>query len=475
MAVDTYLKIEPFHISSVLECSISQRLGEHGILTFRGVLDEEEGPSDMSSIKENTPIKAVTEKGTLLFQGLVAEIQFVTTNDGILAEMTALSHSCLLDQKRMSRSYQDVSKNYEDVIKIIKADNPNMQYNFSIHGDKPIQCFTLQYQETDWEFLRRMASRFHQPLAADPIQDKPAFFFGLPGGKALELDDTILELSYGVLGMPGIYRILNDNAENDLSNKLAQAQSFEFELEGQVTLGDKVTFQGKQYSVCQAVTWLKGQVLSHQVVGMEQEGVYLPTVYNPYISGLSLKGKVLKAEEDRLEIDLIGIDIEDEKDTNSKQGAHFQFSYLTMYATEGNAGWYFMPEKDDIVYLYFPSFEEGEAVIYGSVRMGGKSDDKIKDPSVKYIRTVDGQEIMLNKDEIRISTKEQDLFIRINEKEGIQISSNKAIRIESKKEILVNAASEIGITAKKELNFKGKSCEVKLGATMDIKGNVKVN
>lgn len=468
MPVNTYVKVEPFHLNSVLELSITQRLGEHGVLSFQGILDEAEGSSDMSSIKPKTPVKVTLENGTVLFQGVVGSVQFENSNDGIIAKLNAYSYSCLLDEKQMSRSFQDISKTYEEVIKEIKTKNPDMQYNFSIKTDKTIEYFTLQYKETDWDFLCRMASRFHEPVAADVVKDKPAFFFGLPGGKTLSAKEEEIELSYESLKMPGIYRLIDENTEGEVPDKLAEAQSFEFESEEQVALGDTLAFQGKEYAVCQAVTWLKGEALAHHVVCMERDGIFLPVIYNTEISGLSLKGRVLKAQEDRLEIHLFEID---EKEPPKP----CQFSYMTMYATEGNAGWYFMPEAGDIVLLYFPSMEEGEAVVYGSVRIGEKSDEKIKDPAVKYIRTIDGQEIMLNQDEIRISTKEQDLYIRINEKEGIQISSNKAIRIESKKEILVNAASKIAITAKSELNLKGKSCEVKLGSTMDIKGNVKIN
>lgn len=468
MAVKTHVMVEPFHLTSVLELSITQELGEHGILHFRGLLDAEQSSADMASITEKTPVKVTLENGKVLFQGLAGAVHFENSNDGIVVGMDAYSYSCLLDEKKMSRSFQDENMQYEKMIQEIKAEYPDIEYNFSVKGDKPIQYFTLQYQETDWEFLCRMASRFHGPLAADIVKDKPAFFFGFPDGKTLSLEEEQIELCYGTFHIPGIYRIINENTKETVSNKMTECQSLEFELEDHVALGDTLKFQGKVYAVCQAVTWLKGEVLAHQAVCMEREGIFLPIVYNPEISGLSLKGKVMKAVEDKLEIHLIDID----KDPPDKP---CQFPYMTMYTTEGNAGWYFMPEVDDIVLLYFPSAEEGEGVIYGSVRMGGKSDEKIQDPAVKYIRTADGQEIMLNRDEIRISTKEQDLYIRINEKEGIQISSNKAIRIESKKEIIVNAASEIGIAAEKELILKGKSCEVKLGPVMDIKGNLKVN
>lgn len=95
-----------------------------------------------------------------------------------------------------------------------------------------------------------MASCFHEPVAADVVKDKAAFFFGLPGGKTLSAKEEEIELSYESLKMPGIYRLIDENTEGEVPDKLAEAQA---------ALGDTLAFQGKEYAVCQAVTWLKGK------------------------------------------------------------------------------------------------------------------------------------------------------------------------------------------------------------------------
>lgn len=49
-------------------------------------------------------------------------------------------------------------------------------------NSKKLGQFTLQYQETDWKFLKRLASRFQTGLVPDPIAAKPSLTVGLPEG-----------------------------------------------------------------------------------------------------------------------------------------------------------------------------------------------------------------------------------------------------------------------------------------------------
>ena len=47
----------------------------------------------------------------------------------------------------------------------------------------------LQYHETDWEFLKRMASRKHAFLVPETAVTGMKFFFGMPVGKEFDLKE----------------------------------------------------------------------------------------------------------------------------------------------------------------------------------------------------------------------------------------------------------------------------------------------
>ncbi len=49
----------------------------------------------------------------------------------------------------------------------------------------------IQYQKTDWEFLKRMASQLGLPLVPDTGYHYPRFYIGLPEGEKQELREIL--------------------------------------------------------------------------------------------------------------------------------------------------------------------------------------------------------------------------------------------------------------------------------------------
>ena len=49
----------------------------------------------------------------------------------------------------------------------------------------------IQYQETDWKFLKRMASQLGLPLVPDTGYYYPRFYIGLPEGEKQELGEIL--------------------------------------------------------------------------------------------------------------------------------------------------------------------------------------------------------------------------------------------------------------------------------------------
>ena len=49
----------------------------------------------------------------------------------------------------------------------------------------------IQYQETDWNFLKRMASQLGLPLVPDISYYYPRFYLGLPEGEKKELGEIL--------------------------------------------------------------------------------------------------------------------------------------------------------------------------------------------------------------------------------------------------------------------------------------------
>ena len=63
-----------------------------------------------------------------------------------------------MDIKKKSRTFQNESSTYRNVIDIVNADYNNIQIKDDITETSKIDTFVVQYKETDWEFIKRLVS-----------------------------------------------------------------------------------------------------------------------------------------------------------------------------------------------------------------------------------------------------------------------------------------------------------------------------
>ena len=165
-----------------------------------------------------------------------------------------------------------------------------------------------------------------------------------------------------------------------------------------------------------------------------------------------MNGKVLKAINDTVKVHLSIDDTQDE-------GKAYPFPYATGYSTEGHTGWYVMPEEGDTVQIVFPTEDENQAYAVQAVRQ--EDTEKTADPRVKYLRTPDGKEIKLDKEEILITAKDGVTYVRINENSGVDIFTNKEVKVISDGNITVNSGANISMTSKNDFSIHaGKNLKV---------------
>ncbi|MEZ2661317.1 hypothetical protein [Aneurinibacillus aneurinilyticus] len=246
---------------------------------------------------------------------------------------------------------------------------------------------------------------------------------------------------------------------------------YEVETDKVLDIGSEVQFKGKMLVVCEVYTEMKDSLLKHQYIICSKKGMEQHTVYHQEITGISLQGKVIAVEKDNVKVHL---DIDKEQSIATA----WWFPYSTAYTAEGNSGWYCMPELNDYVRIYFPSRKEEEAIAMGSVRKDSeiKEKNKLGNPDIKYFRTAFGKELMFSPEEIVITGKDGEIFIKLNEKDGIQIFSTKNIHIISQADIAMNAEKRVTLSAKEEINLTCKESRITLNGSTSISGKeVKTN
>ena len=135
---------------------------------------------------------------------------------------------------------------------------------------------------------------------------------------------------------------------------------------------------------------------------------------------------------------------------------------------ENHTGWYVMPEEGDIVQLLFPLEDEKFAYAASSVRQ--EDTDKTVDHLVKYWRTSFGREIKMDKDEILISTVDDETFIRIHKEDGDD-GDSLGIEIKTPNRVLVKSGSKVTIQSDDNMTIKTpKEMYIDAGKMMKISG-----
>jgi hypothetical protein len=466
------LEVAPFQLKQLVELKLTQKINDHARLYFKGVIAEGRKTQPIVATAAGTKVELnqvdFDSAKTLLFKGIVSWVEIKAVRDIYYLEGEAVSLTKLLDVKLQSRSFQNENLTYETLTKQIVD-----QYNGAVKDyaskSQKIGKVIIQLNETDWQFLKRLASRFYTGLFPYLRADTPKLYFGLPeeGGEAVKLEN----FHYRVRKKLGEYRYSSENSLPDITED--DFIYYEVESEKLLNLGTTVSFNGTTLYVCEATAFLENAVLKHNYLIAPKRGLSRKTVYNEQIVGQSLEGRVIDVAKDNVRVHL-AIDPQQNKDEA------FWFPYSSVYTAEGNSGWYCMPEKEDYVRIYFPSKKEEEGVAISSVRKDSRDsqNNKVGNPDIKYFRTKSGKELMLSPSEIVITGKDDEIFLRLNDKDGITIYSKKKVNIVAKQDLTMESEeAKVIIKAQEGIEVSCDSSNIKLDKTsVVVKGHeVKTN
>ncbi|MBC2325871.1 contractile injection system protein, VgrG/Pvc8 family [Listeria booriae] len=478
------VQIFPYVYQNLLEFEVRQEgINEHSTLYFKAVIDEEKQEQYMAQTLDTTKLVVAKreEDGsqTMLFQGIVLDAQIRNVQGVYYLTVEGISHSYSLDIVKKNRSFQNAVMPYEELIQEVTAAYTEVDFMDNASKGAPIGNFTMQYQETDWEFLKRMASRFQTGLVAVDFAPSKRFYFGL---SETGTKDELVSPNYRLRKDVSRYLMLTQNDGLALSE-----QDFVYYM---VTtkqifgLADKVTFNGRELFVCSTYRFLEKGSLTHHYELATEKGMIERQLYNTQIIGASIDGTVLSIKQDKIRVQL---NFDDQTDEST---AHW-FPYSTTYTSKNNVGWYMMPEIGDTVRAYFPSKKEHEAIAVSSVSAmtpeanqptlkdgippgdksgvtsSGSSAFPMSDPNIKTLRNKFGKTVTLEPKKITISG---DTFVLVlDDDEGITIQSEQPINVNSKDSILM-AAKEILLSAENNITIKCKNNAITMDENVKLTG-----
>ncbi len=339
---------------------LEKKVGQHTIVFFSGILDpRKEGQENYIVPKAEIEIFD-KEMEEFLFRGIIKTVEIgVETADADplkRVEMELVSGTYFLDQKQQNRAFQNTSMNYQAAAELILKGYEKAALMMKQGMDTlPLGRLIIQYQETDWMFLKRLMSRLNQPIIPDNTSSKPQMYVGIIGtGEVCEIqpgeENQVQEQYYVEQG---------DEAGH-------QEYIWSTERSGLKTrnVGDAVRYRGVTYYIKEAEILVQNSSVHHQYRFCMLGGFNVKEMHNSYMTGLSLPGSVEKVSGDQVQIRL---------DIDAVKEHSCWYTYSTFYST-----FYCMPEIGDRVHLYIPSMKEEQAFILNSIRdkVSGQETDR---------------------------------------------------------------------------------------------------
>ncbi|WP_258297680.1 phage late control D family protein [Paenibacillus peoriae] len=441
---------------------VVQKMNEHVKVFLTGVLTgtQMEEYTDHMEVGTKLVVSYLNDdqKQIVLFRGLVTQlrIKLVSNVAHLVAEAT--SYTSQLDEALHRQSFQNVKMKVQALLDHVLKSYPKANCTSRLK-DQLLQEFTMQFDETDWSFLKRIASRFGWGLIPDPVGEKPQFYFGLPDATS---KDELKQYNYSMTRKtkPGASK-----DDNLLYYKVQTTGTKDILL----NIGDEIKFKGEVLHVLQSVAFIRHSALWHEYVLTTSDGMKQELILNEKICGMSLKSKVIGIEEDHVKVFFYEMD---KVKPNVKETC--SFPYATFYTSEGNTGWYCMPELFDFVDIYFPTKKEKDAIVTHSIRKRSKGGDFINDPSTKIFMTKYRKAIIFEKNEILITGNDDEVVIRLLDDHGIELRSKKDIRVKADGNLMLNAGKTVQITAKDAIGLKCKTSMLEMDGNLKIRG-AKVN
>lgn len=412
--------VEPYQFEKILKMKLTREINEHARFSIEGIISEElndkyieqTGNSSFMRISIRDNENNVTE----IFTGTIDTISIATESNVKTLQVTAISNTYLMDIEKKSKSYQG-SLAYRSILERTNQPYGNVQMIDYTTAGKQTDRVVVQYNETDWEFIKRMASCCSSVIIGECTTNGIKYSVGKGSAGVtycLENQDYTVR--------KGISRYKKKAAGcAGIPLKDTDFITYEFTSNRIFNLMDSIAFKGKEnyLLVYKCEIELVGGVLQNKYYLCDELGMTVEKQLNENIKGASLDGKVLAVSLDKVKVSLA-------IDGYSKTAElSTWFPYSTVFSSPDGTGWYCMPEIGDAVRLYFPDGIESNAYVINSVDLKSSNSAKRVDPSVKSIGTKYGKEIILSPGAINVISSGSSMTL--SDSGGISINSGSSI------------------------------------------------
>ncbi len=458
------IQVEPFDQLRVQTYKGRMVINEHGIVTISGVVPAEktEEYHEIANSYKKVTITASDLNGesATLIMGCLTKFSMQMEHKVAYVTLEVKTGTCCMDSETHIRTFQDPSITYRDILDICNASYQNSATIMTEGRGSAVPEFIVQYRETDWDFIRRLASWLHTVIVPDTQTGGTKYFFGLPKWEKRQFPFT------------DTYKIGRDMEEyaekraGGLSLSESDCNYYVAESREIIMLGACVDFSGKELYVYKIESEMKSNELIHRYYLKSAKGLMCGCMYNQRATGISLYGNVTKVKEDKVQVRLL-------EDENKKESGFKWFPFSTVYSSADGTGWYCMPEPGDTVRLCFPSPDAKDAYVSSAVH---EYSDERTDPDIKFLKNRQGKEIRLTPDSILL-TNNEGISVELSDRKGIRMKSDGSIMLRADGRIVLNSDNaEIILDAAKRIRLRQGDTEIDISDNIRMEGmNVRLH
>ena len=494
---------------------IDSRIGEHTvgkikyiaslqqINIYDAAIDKDEDIKIIISGRSNISNENGTSNDKIFLNGIIDDIKLSEIKTGsLVVEITCISKSIILDRIPRYRSFQDPSLTYSAIVEEINKNyGANGEKIISVGEDmKEVPRMTIQYNETDWEYLKRLASYTGQPVM--PYYDK--VLVGFLKNQAVQTPNTTYSqygkskknkrTMYKITGTE-VYpvstpiklktrnRAGGEETENDYYVIESRIYNEGNTLKCEYTLGkqidyfvDPIPHEKIRGAVIEARTVHIARTdesksshgrtdgnsdnLEGRTIGAKPLNKYIEKAENRQNENVKERVKAsdiavmtLDLTEGLLKLGENGQSFED------KYAGKSYFPYVTPYS-QTNTGFTPAPEVNDRVALYFPNGNETHAIVLGAVNNDGNG--RFTNPDKRNFTLGNSQgganngkpmyDFTLNSEEFSISVGR---VINMSSKGTVDISSLSTSNITS-------TGADVNVSGKSQANISSQSSKLAL-------------
>lgn len=446
-----YIKgIEQLIITKV---QIHKKVNEHGSAYICGQIKEEDLKEFRNYMLSNQSFeikaKDSEEVTSPVFYGVMYDYTEKHQSQYCEVELSLVGKTYQMDVKENKRVFQNVAQTYESIIREVSKEYGDCVQIYESELLGSIGHMSLQYGETDWAYIRRLASEKNASLI--PYGTAGNISIGLfksgtaKNVKVSDYQRTCSMKDYEIKTAKGI------------NTSIAAEEYYTIKTRENMDLGDPVNIEGVQRAlyVYEIKGVYEGYQLENTYILKHEEAFQVGEMKNYDIVGVSIAGKVQSVLNDKVTVLM---------EMEGNQDSLKLMEFATVYSSDNNAGWYCMPEEGDLVRVFFPNEDADQAFVMNSMQI--QKEDK--DPKIKFFRNPQGKEIVFAPEYIKIANS-KGMEIIMDDTNGISIKSILPINIVSDGEVKVESIlDKVTVKAESEINLKQGNSFIDIGEDISM-------